>query len=139
MNKLSLLLVVAGAGCMMAEDARVKIYEGCDDSSTVRAEVPRLAELTVRFAISGGAPCYSIRAIVKGESVDGYVLDPALPAVRAFEKARAMDERESFANPIPLPDPPKRAVVAEETKPKQEQPKPEATPVKRPARPDVAM
>src|SRR5580700_3622263 len=93
------LISLAAAGCLFAEGAGYPVYSACDENADVLAEVQKNAPVTVHFSITGGATCYSVTVAVSGSAVRGYVLDPTLEAVQAFDEARAKNDRASFANP----------------------------------------
>ena len=142
---MKLLVFLLAAGCAFSQN--VRIYAECDDASDVRAEVSRDAAIHVRYAITGGAACYSVSATVDGKQVSGYILDASLPAVKAFEAKRAADEADSFARmPVEAPPPPAKpeAAASEPPAPKPaDPPKPPAKPSAKPGlaggRPGVSM
>jgi hypothetical protein len=85
-----------------------KILSECDEAAEVRATVAQDAALEIRSSVSGGTPCYSVTAMVDGKKVQGYVTDPGLNAVVAFEKARFDSLRAAMSAPPvqPVPPPP---------------------------------
>jgi hypothetical protein len=95
------LIFLAAAGSLFAEGAGYRIYSACDENADVSAEIQKDTPLTVQFSIAGSSACYSVTANIGGKTVHGYVLDSAVDAVQAFDKARAKNDRESFKN-IPM-------------------------------------
>ena len=90
------LIFLAASGFLFAENASYRIYSECDENTDVRAQIQKDTPLSIRFAIAGGSPCYSVTASVNGKEIRGFVLDRSLDAVRAFDEARARNDRDSF-------------------------------------------
>ena len=90
------LMFLTAAGFLSAQAPSYRIFSACDEFSEVRAEITTATPVRIQFSIAGGSTCYLVTAIIDGKELRGYVLDPTLDAVAAFEMARAKDERESF-------------------------------------------
>jgi hypothetical protein len=94
-----------GVALDVSAASQYKILSECDPSSEVRALIAKDAPLAVHFAIASATTCYSVTATVDGKPVRGYVLDPGLDGVLAFEKAVSQARQNLIEAPQVLPPP----------------------------------
>ena len=123
-----MMVLLFGIALEASAASQYKLLSNCDESSEVRGLLSKDSRITIHFAIASAITCYSVTATVDGKQVRGYVLDPALDGVRAFEKA-GMEARSNLieAEPV-LPPPaaqiPDPAVGSTETNKPVESPEP---------------
>jgi hypothetical protein len=98
------ILVLIGMAVNLSAAAQYKILSECDPSSEVRALIAQDSPLAVHFAIASATTCYSVTANVDGKLVRGYVLEPGLDGVLAFEKA-VSQARQNLIEVAPVPEP----------------------------------
>jgi hypothetical protein len=85
--------------------SQYKLLSNCDESSEVHGLLSKDSQITIHFAIASAVTCYSVTATVDGKQVRGYVLDPALDGVLAFEKA-GIEARSKIIDAAPTPPSP---------------------------------
>jgi hypothetical protein len=108
----------------------------------VVALVPRDAAIDVRYSIAGASTCYFVTLSAQGKiAVQGFVVDPELDAVVAFDRSRLENERIAFKAPVPVPviASPVSAATVEPEKTAVAVKAPEKKPVVPKPRKDVSM
>jgi hypothetical protein len=122
MKPLSARMIVLLFGIALEASAasQYKLLSSCDESSEVRGLISQDSRITIHFAIASAITCYSVTATVDGKQVRGYVLNPALDGVLAFEKS-GMEARSNLINassvlPPPAEHVPDPAVGSADTK-----------------------
>jgi len=100
----SILGIALQAGAEQASDAsRVPVFSDCDTSSSVIVQAPLDATMHVHYSIAGAPSCYQVTLTVEGHPVQGYVFDPRVDAVLAFERSRIRTEQSAFSAPLYIP------------------------------------
>ena len=106
------IILVLGMALEASAASQYKLLSSCDESSEVRGLISKDSQITIHFAIASAVNCYSVTATVEGKQVRGYVLDPKLDGVVAFEKAGIEARRNiidappvSLRPPEQIPDP----------------------------------
>src|ERR1022692_449128 len=84
---LFLFVQAASAQAVSVKQDQAPLRNGCDAGAETIATLPAGAEVTIRFALSGGAEqCYKIAATVNGKELSGYVSAGALRELDSFDK-----------------------------------------------------
>jgi hypothetical protein len=128
---LNLAAFMLGIALQGAAPTTVPVLSACDPSSESIAQVPLDAAMEVHYSIAGAPSCYQVTLTANGNAVRGYVFDPRLDALVAFEKSRLQTEQTAFRTPPPVPasqaTPPKTVIAdakpAPEKKPVRKGPK----------------
>jgi hypothetical protein len=114
---LNLAAFMLGIAVQNPAPANAPVLSECDTSSDIVAKTPLDAAIEVHYAIAGAPSCYQITLTINGQVMRGYVFDPRLDAVAAFEKSRLETEQAAFKAKLyipPLPaalQPPRTAVA----------------------------
>jgi len=96
------LLITLAFTALFASAAPVAIRSGCDSGDSVIATVPETTPMRVNSALAGDSVCYSITVNASGHELEGYTVDPMLPAVVEFEnERRAAFRKASIIRPRP--------------------------------------
>src|SRR5579863_10167869 len=83
--------------------ASVPVRDGCTEDSSVVATIQETDSIQVHHGVVGEAiPCYAVSVARSGSEIRGFILGTTLPAIQAFERARALESRIS----IPVAPPP---------------------------------
>jgi hypothetical protein len=120
---LAVLVQAASAQAVSVKQDQAPLRNGCDAGAETIAMLPEGAEVTIRFALSGGAEqCYKIAATVNGKELSGYIAASALKELDSFDKglreAAMVDMTQVLRAVLPpasVPKPGKQATVADQT------------------------
>jgi hypothetical protein len=95
--RILILPIVLIAGALASS---VPVREACREDAAVVANVPENERIEVRHGVIGETiPCYAVSVTQAGTEVRGFILGATLPAVREFERKRALQSRVTVLAP----------------------------------------
>ncbi len=95
-------ILILAAVFIAGAEASVPVRDACGEDATIVANIQENDRIQVRHGVVGEAvPCYAVSVSQAGAEVRGFILGATLPAIRQFERTRALETRAAIPAPPP--------------------------------------